>query len=437
MPASAFILFALFQLCQTLSIFQDRTLSRHIREQQVLGSSGDEVTSIPSSRKNQQARGFVALGDSYSAGIGTGIDDKELPTEGDCRHGVHAYPQLIHHDLNNATGLNTTLQWLSCTGAVTTDLLSGAAKGGGQGQVDLLNTSQPVDFATLSIGGNDLGFFDVMNACIFRFYSFYSGTCEAALKAADAAVKSSVFEQRLEVILQEVLDKVAWEKRPRFSITVTGYARFFNAETPECDDMSLGVWYGGPKLSREIRRRMNELVVAANAKLRRTVGIIDGRFSGARPRVLFVDYDDTFDGHRFCEPGVLEPAYNRTESWFFLIGGPDNARNETTWPNGTNGDPESTRYQREKVLSPLSPLIDHDTCLMHAQETGDWGELALCYMAMARHRDPSLRPAHSRIITQNSMWWVPTYYGKVFHPRTLGHEAIRDRIYQVWEKYGL
>lgn len=423
MPFYALVLYALISSCWASSVLQDGSLN-----QQVLGTGG---------HTNRQARGFVALGDSYSAGIGTGLDDDELPSEGDCRHGVHAYPELIHRDLNNATGQNTTFQWLSCTGAVTADILSGDGAKAHEGQVDLLNASLPLDFATLSVGGNDMGFFDVMNACIFRFYSFYSGTCEAALEAADAAVKSSVFEQRLGVILHEVLDKVSWEKRPRFSITVTGYARFFDANTTECDDMSLGVWYGGPKLSQDIRSRMNELVDAANAKLRRTVDQVEGQFRGPRPRVIFVDYDDLFEGHRFCEPGVLEPAYNRTDSWFFLVGGPDNARNETTWPNGTNGDPESARYQREKVLSPLSPLVDPHTCMSRAQERGDWGELALCYMAMAKNRDPSLRPAYDGVTAQNGMWWVPTYYGKTFHPRTLGHEAIRDRIYQVWEDHGM
>lgn len=433
MRAHLFILYALSSVCYASMISQGGSLTQHHdHQQQILGAVG---------HTNRQARGFVSLGDSYSAGIGTGLDDKELPSEGDCRHGVHAYPELIHRDLNNATGLNTTFQWLSCTGAVTTDILSGGRGGrkahGDKGQVDLLNASQPLDFATLSVGGNDMGFFDVMNACIFRFYSFYSGTCEAALEAADAAVKSGVFEQRLAVILHEVLDAVAWERRPRFSVAVTGYARFFDADTPECDDMSLGVWYGGPKLSRDIRGRMNALVDAANAKLRRTVRVVQDGFTGTRPRVVFVDYDDLFEGHRFCEPGVLEPAYNRTDSWFFLVGGPDNARNETTWPNGTNGDPESMGSQREKVLSPLSPLVDPHACLAQAHKKGDWGELALCYMAMAKHRDPSLRPAYDGVTAQNGMWWVPTYYGKTFHPRTLGHEAIRDRIYQVWEEHGL
>lgn len=395
--------------------------------------------SHPSSPPNsyRHALGFAALGDSYSAGIGTGLDGDYLTSEGDCRRGQHGYPLLLHKDLNKATHSNTTLQWLSCTGSRTTDLLSTSPAS----QISALNTSLPLAFATLSLGGNDLGFFDVMNACIFRFYSFYSGTCESALAASDAALASPDFELRLAVVLQELLDAVGWEKRPGFAVTVTGYARFFNAETPACDDMSLGVWYGAPspKLSRYIRARMNALVLAANAKLRRTVEQVDRRYAGTR--VLFVDYDGAFEGHRFCEPGVVEPAYDRIESWFFLVGGPDNARNVSSWPNGTNGDPEDeSRYRRrlgEAVLAPGSQLVDPERCLAPAEERGDWGELALCYMAMAKHREPSLRPAHGGIIPMKGNWWVPTYYGKTFHPRSMGCEGIRDRIYDTWEKYGL
>lgn len=407
--------------------------------QHVLAADNPSHLSSSSSRSYRHAQGFVALGDSYSAGIGTGLDGEYLTSEGDCRRGQHGYPLLLHKDLNNATNSNTSMQWLSCTGSRTTDLLAGTPLS----QISQLNTNLPLSFATLSIGGNDLGFFDVMNACIFRFYSFYSGTCASALAASDAALSSPDFELRLAVALQELLDAVSWEKHPRFSVTVTGYARFFDAETPECDDMSFGVWYGepSPKLSRDIRARMNALVTAANAKLRRTVDRVDARYESTR--VLFVDYDGLFDGHRFCEPGVVEPAYERVESWFFLVGGPDNARNESSWPNGTNGDPEedASRYNRRKlgetVLAPDSQLVDPERCLAPAQRRGDWGELALCYMAMAKQRNPSLRPAYGGIVPMKGNWWVPTYYGKTFHPRSLGCEGIRDQIYAIWEKHGL
>ena len=374
--------------------------------QHVLGDDDANTPAISSYHRSGHARGFVALGDSYSAGIGTGVDCKE----DDCRRGLHAYPALILADLAAHQEPNSTaaFQWMSCTGAVTDDLLTG----GVSSQIDAFNTSAPMrpEFALLSIGGNDLGFFDIINACIFRFYSYYSGTCEAALAAADKRIASDEFEQRLRVILLEILDKVRWEKHPKFAVTVTGYAQFFNAETTECDEDSFGVWWGGPKLTSDIRRKMNAMVLAANAKLRRAIDEVNSRWFTARPKVLFVDYDREFEGHRFCEPNVTEPAYNRTDTWFFLIGGPDNAHNESQWPNVT------TMARPDRALSPLSVLVDPDTCLDAAKKSGDWGELALCYMAMAKQRDPTLRFAQDGLVTENSMWYVPTYYGKTFHP---------------------
>ncbi|KAJ3942608.1 hypothetical protein N0V92_013761 [Colletotrichum tropicale] len=240
-----------------------------------------------------------------------------------------------------------------------------------------------------------------MNACIFRFYSFYSGTCETALHEAAEQIEGSAFEQRLEMVVMQILDKVQWEKRPWFVVTVTGYARFFNADTDECDNCTLGVWSQGPKLDRvRVRKRMNDLVLAVNDKLRKSIDNVNSRFTV--PKVVFVDYDARFDGHRFCEPNVTEPAYNRTETWFFLVGGKDND------PNVTDPTPAPN--------ATVAGAGSDYTCLGPAESSGDWGLLAICYMARAQQEDPSLRFARDNIISQNSMWYVPTYYGKTFHP---------------------
>lgn len=361
--------------------------------------------------------GFVAFGDSYSAGIGTGVNGSEST----CRHGLGAYPLLIHRDVEAAVGTNaTSFQHLSCTGAGVDDVLAGTSTS----QIDGFNTTETADFALLSIGGNDLGFFDIMNSCIFRFYSFGSGTCETALLRAEEALQGPMFGHKLHLAIMEILDKVQWEKRPWFTITVTGYARFFNAETEECDDYSFGVWWRGPKLKRELRRRMNEMVLAVNGKIRASIDAINARF--ARPRVLFVDYDDAFEGHRFCERNVTEPDYARNETWFFLVGGRDNAR-----------DASETALPRT-FLAEESPLIDPARCLAPAQQTGDWGELALCLMAMAARDDPTLRTAAGETLTEASMWYVPTSYGQTFHPvsfappnsvnpQTSGEPQLADR----------
>ncbi|KAK1243074.1 hypothetical protein MKX07_003702 [Trichoderma sp. CBMAI-0711] len=376
------------------------------------------------SRPGSRPSGFIALGDSYSAGIGTGLVNG---TEDDCRRGANAYPVLVQRDLNRSRdgGDDPTFQFLSCTGSTVGDMLAGAE----HSQIDGFNTTSTADFALLSIGGNDLGFFDIMNSCIFRFYSFYSGTCETALCHADEQMASSDFENRLRLAIMEILDRVRWEKRPWFTITVTGYARFFNADTDECDDYSFGMWWRGPKLERKLRQRMNDMVVDVNNKIRHSVDVINAAF--AEPRVLFVDYDDAFEGHRFCEPGVVEPDYARNETWFFLVGGLDN--------NPSAEKPVlGAQYA---LLPPESPLIDPENCLEPAQTSGDWGELALCMMAMAAERDPMLRKADGRVVAENSMWYVPTYYGKTFHPTQnrakVGGPGCGDQTIKVASKKDL
>lgn len=351
-------------------------------------------------RPSHQASSFIALGDSYSAGIGTGSNG----TENDCRQGLHAYPVLIHRDLNHARGhydAPPDMQFLSCTGSTIGDMLAGSDRS----QIDNLNMTSDADFALLSIGGNDLGFFDIMNSCIFRFYSFYSGTCEDALRNSERAINGPEFEHYLRLAIMEVLDRVQWEKRPWFTITVTGYAQFFNEHTEDCDERSFGVWWRGPKLKRELRHRMNQMVLSVNDKIKRSVVSINADFT--EPRVMFVDYDDAFDGHRFCEPNVTEPDYSRNETWFFLVGGQDNHHGFQSQISG---------LKSHEPLPPNSPLIDPDTCLVPAEKSGDWGELALCLMAKAAKQDPAIRNSRGTLVAQNSMWYVPTYYGKTFHP---------------------
>lgn len=244
-------------------------------------------------------------------------------------------------------------------------------------------------------------------------------------------------------------DKKERKEKSRFTVTVTGYARFFNELTDDCDNTSFGVWWDGwdgPKLTKALRTEMNSLVLAVNAKLRRTIEAINDNLNNhtnnknnnagfARDEggddekesifFFFVDYDSAFDGHRFCEPNVTEPDPERAHTWFFFVGGPDNGKNGTQPQRGSDVE----------TLPPGSPFVDPSSCLGPARRSGDWGLLALCYMAMAKLHDPTLRLARGDVVPSSSTWYVPTYYGKTFHPRSRGHEAIRDRIYDTWRDF--
>ncbi|KAK3333462.1 SGNH hydrolase-type esterase domain-containing protein [Cercophora scortea] len=389
------------------------------------------ILTAPSSPPHRKpGSSFVSFGDSYSAGIGTPLPPNST-TESACRRGAGAYPVLLSQDLSPN---DTTFQWqwLSCTGATTLDLLSHNPTSPSTSQIDAFTPTPQTTFATLSIGGNDLGFFAVINACIFRFYGPSSGTCAAALAASDALLSDTQFELRLSIILIEILDKVRWERAEEFSVAVTGYARFFDEGTEECDGVSFSVWAGdygsggnGTRLTREVRGRLNGLVDGVNGKLRRGVEEANRRFGGegkggGRGWCLWTSMR-SLTGIDSVKRGCKNRIMKGRRRGFFCRG-----RGMLIY-----------LLMMMVVIASDSKLVDPEKCLRSAEASGDWGELAVCYMAIARRNHPELVPSHRRVLAQGSMWYVPTYYGKTFHPRSLGHRAVRDRIYKVWEENGL
>jgi lysophospholipase L1-like esterase len=95
---------------------------------------------------NAAGANYVALGDSYSSGLGTGGPY----SGGGCQRSSSAYPQLWAN-----THAPASFGFAACAGATTSDVLSG--------QVGSLSASTTL--VTISIGGNDAGFTDVITTC--------------------------------------------------------------------------------------------------------------------------------------------------------------------------------------------------------------------------------------------------------------------------------
>lgn len=101
---------------------------------------------------------YVALGDSYAAGLGlldpTGI----IPG---CGQSTSSYPQQL------AAQLGLTLTDVTCSGASTANVISTSQDTGfGINPVQAEALSADTDIVTLTIGGNDLGFSSIIQACI-------------------------------------------------------------------------------------------------------------------------------------------------------------------------------------------------------------------------------------------------------------------------------
>jgi lysophospholipase L1-like esterase len=96
------------------------------------------------------AKQYVALGDSYAAGVGSRVFYSE---SGSCKRSPEAYAPKI------ASAKGYTLNFEACSGAKTTDVNS----------KQLANLNSSTALVTLSIGGNDAGFSSVIENCSLYF----------------------------------------------------------------------------------------------------------------------------------------------------------------------------------------------------------------------------------------------------------------------------
>lgn len=100
---------------------------------------------------------YVALGDSYTAG--PLIPNQSLSPLG-CLRSDHDYPHLVQPSLTTATFTD-----VSCSGATTDDMFAAQSTSIGTNppQLDALTADTRV--VTLGIGGNDIGFSDIVVNC--------------------------------------------------------------------------------------------------------------------------------------------------------------------------------------------------------------------------------------------------------------------------------
>lgn len=101
---------------------------------------------------------YVALGDSYTSGFGL-ADITDLPVEG-CFQAASNFPHLV------AANLGLDLHDASCSGAKTEHILNTPHDTGfDEAPPQSSALSADTDIVTVAIGGNDLGFSDVLAAC--------------------------------------------------------------------------------------------------------------------------------------------------------------------------------------------------------------------------------------------------------------------------------
>ena len=145
---------------------------------------------------------YVALGDSYSSGVGT----RAYINDGSgCQRSVYSYPELV------AGQLGASLSFQACGGAATSDVLSN--------QLGTLSAS--TTYVTISIGGNDAGFSSVIERCAEP----WPITCTAQITAAQNLIRNTL-PGRLDTVYNAIRSKA-----PHARVIVVGYPRLFDGKT--------------------------------------------------------------------------------------------------------------------------------------------------------------------------------------------------------------
>jgi len=160
--------------------------------------------------------GYVALGDSYAAG--PGIPD-QTGTPAGCARSNHSYPALL------ASWLRLTdFTDASCSGARTTDMTAPQQVQGGTNPPQLNALRADTRVVTLMIGGNDIGFGEILQTCGSLAQSDPTGNpCQKHYRNELAARVNALGPK-----VAAVLDGIH-KRSPRASIVVVGYLRILPA----------------------------------------------------------------------------------------------------------------------------------------------------------------------------------------------------------------
>ena len=200
------------------------------------------------------AAGLVALGDSFSSGDGAPPYDA---TSGHCRRSAHAWPVRL------AFTLELSVRSGACSGARIADL---------EPQHAALSATDDLRLVTLTIGGNDLGFGEVLRRCVLsdcrRQYT------RGARDVLDGRIA------RLRERLPAVYGRVQREA-PRARLVVMGYPRLFPRRQARFTCAALGTITPG-----EVRF-LNAKTASADRAIRGAARQADA---------VYVDVLDAFEG---------------------------------------------------------------------------------------------------------------------------------------------
>lgn len=197
---------------------------------------------------------YVALGDSYASGVGA---DNYTSESGACKRSTNAYPALYNTNVKPAS-----YKSVACGGAVTSDVINN----------QLSALSSTTTLVSITIGGNDVGFANIMTTCVLQGET----QCVAAVEAAKTKARNE-----LPAKLANVYNGIK-AKAPKARVVVVGYPVFYQLGTT-CIGLS----------------------ATSRSKLNEGVNLLDDIIKTAATSAgfKFADVRSAFVGHQLCSYG--------------------------------------------------------------------------------------------------------------------------------------
>ena len=196
---------------------------------------------------------YVAMGDSYSSGLGAGNY-----SGGSCDRSSHAYAQLWA-----TANAPASFAFVACSGATTTDVINN----------QLSALSSATTLVSITIGGNDVGFSNVMTTCVLGSTS----TCVNTVNQAEAQARS-----QLPGALSTLFGDIS-ARAPNATVVVMGYPEFYDlSRSPGCIGLS----------------------TTDRTALDGGADVLDSVISGAvgsRPNFAYAEVRSGFTGHEICD----------------------------------------------------------------------------------------------------------------------------------------
>ena len=368
------------------------------------GESHTAAVSRPVKRDNP-VWPWGVIGDSWGSGVS--YNDSVLLDDNldNCLRTWEGHGPQMNKDSSWQGSFSSGLRDAACSGSELVDLAKGRYQLGKVGLPNLL---------VMTSGGNDVGFANVLENCIYQpnvVYNYGPAFADDKDKthACAVAIQDSKdnIANRLEKWLTDTINDILADpnvnKNPDFLLYLTGYARFFGTDYADwCNTYSFNlpnIISPIPFLSKELRTEMNAVVSSVNDLYKK----VQQQYS---KQVRFIDIDSGFQGHRFCETG-MSPADQYDK----------NTQGDKVYLWNLNfyvsydADADDTAYQTGKMTTQrASQLMSGNNNVTAWSGTGSGGE-----------------------VNQPSNGWRL----RPFHPKFSGYTTIKNAILAQMKSDGL